>query len=200
MDAADTSAGQVWIALLRGINVGGRAKIVMDELRAACTDLGWQNVRTYIQSGNVVFSSPGDGAGTDPGADPAADLAANLAAAVEKRFGVTVPVIVRSSSEWRRYVENVPFPTEAENEPSRVLLALSEGPVLPEAAGALQERAAAGERVRLAGDALWLYFPNGVARSKLTPRVLDRLAGSPVTTRNWRTVLKLARMAEETPD
>lgn len=178
---------QTWIALLRGINVGAGTKILMGELREACSGLGWNNVKTYIQSGNVIFSSP---------ADAQADtLAAELSETVEQRFNIAVPVIVRSASAWLDYVNTIPFKAEAENEPSKVLLAVSERPPSTAAPGALAERAAAGERVGMAGDALWIYFPNGIARSKLTPRLLDRLAGSPVTTRNWRTVLKLSEMA-----
>lgn len=79
------------------------------------------------------------------------------------------------------------------------MLGLSKAPPQPDAAARLQERATRGERVRLVGDALWIHFPGGVAESRLSPALLDRLAGSPVTTRNWRTVLKLHELARDAP-
>src|SRR5436853_6207191 len=97
------------IALLRAVNVGGR-KLPMAELRALCAGLGWEEVETYIQSGNVVFAAPGK---------PAA-LEAKLEKAIEERFGIDVPVIVRSAAEWSAYVEANPFPKAARDAPNRL--------------------------------------------------------------------------------
>jgi len=175
------------IALLRGINVGGRTRIPMAELRALCAGLGWEDVRTYIQSGNVVFRA---GA-----AAPALEEA--LERAVERRFGFPVPVIVRAAAEWPAYVEGNPFPEASGAEPNRVMLALSKAPPREEAVEGLRERAADGERIERVGDALWIHYAQGSGRSKLTPALLDRAAGSPVTTRNWRTVLQLGELARD---
>lgn len=170
-----------FIALLRGINVGGHNKVPMSDLRLLCTGLGWTQVQTYIQSGNVIF---GAGART-------AALEATLEAAIEKRFGLTIAVIVRAASDWARYAENNPFAEACEREPNLVLLGLSKAPPRADAAGALLERARDGERVERRGDAIWIHYAGGAARSKLSPALIDRLVGSSLTARNWRTVLAL---------
>jgi uncharacterized protein (DUF1697 family) len=175
-----------FIGLLRGINVGGRSKVAMAELRALGGELGWSSVDTYIQSGNLLFQAKGE----------ADELEVRLEKAVSERFGVSTAAIVRGADDWRTYVEANPFAEAAAAEPNRVLLALSKRPVRAEAAPELQARADAGERVELAGGALWFHYPAGVGTSKLSPSLIDRLAGSPVTARNWRTVAKLQEMAE----
>lgn len=176
-----------YVALLRAINVGGTAKLPMAELRALCSTLGWREVATYIQSGNVVFEA--DGA--------AAQLETALEKAVEERFGFFRPVIVRSRKQWRTYAAGSPFAKAQETDANRLMLCLSKEPPKEGAAEALQERACAGEQVRQAGDALWIFYPAGAGISKLTPNLLDRVVESPVTARNWRTVTKLEEMLEE---
>lgn len=174
-----------FIALLRGINVGGHNQIPMGELRSLCEGLGWADVQTYIQSGNVVFRADA--------AAPALEDA--LGRAIERGFGLSIPVLVRSAAEWAEYLRGNPFPDASDAEPNLVMLALSKNPPAHTAADELGRRGDRGERVALVGDALWIHFAGGAGRSKLSPAALDRLAGSPVTTRNWRTVLKLAELA-----
>lgn len=185
-----------WLALLRGINVGGRNKIPMADLRALCADIGWRDITTYIQSGNVVFRAEAEPSALE--AEPSAlenekaTLENALAAGIAERFGLTVPVVVRSGASWHGYIAANPFPAESAAAPNRVMLAVAQAPPHTAAVDGLQAKAAAGEVVRPGGDALWIYFPDGVATSKLSPALLDRLVGSPVTMRNWRTVLALA--------
>ncbi|MEE4302652.1 MAG: DUF1697 domain-containing protein [Wenzhouxiangella sp.] len=169
------------VALLRGINVGGHNRIPMADLRELCSEIGWEEVATYIQSGNIVFASDRE----------ARTLEDELQAAIRDRFGHDVHTLVRTGREWTSLLSSNPFPEASEAEANRVMLGLSKAPLDPRAAEALQARATADESVEQRNGALWLYFPNGSARSKLTPVALDRLAGSPVTTRNWRTVVKL---------
>lgn len=173
-----------FIALLRAVNVGGR-KLPMAELRALCGELGWEEVETYIQSGNVVFRAPGK---------PAA-LEARLEKAISGRFGLDVPAIVRTSAQWSGYAAANPFAKAAGDEPNRLQLLVSKRPPADDAAERLMERAKAGESVKAAGGALWFHFPEGVGTSKLTPALIDKACGSPSTGRNWRTVLKLGEMA-----
>lgn len=175
----------IYIALLRGINVTGRNKIPMLELRETCTELGWKDVQSYIQSGNLVFRAS---------ANPAS-LEIELEQAIENRFGLSIPVIVRPTAVWPDIVKGNPFPEASQREPNLVMLALSKLPPKHEAAVGLQERAQNGERVLQVGDTLWVHYPGGSGRSKLSPALFDRLVGSPVTTRNWRTVLKLDELA-----
>jgi len=173
------------VALLRAVNVGGR-KLPMAELRTLCADLGWTDVATYIQSGNVVFTARGK---------PEA-IEALLESAIAKQFGLDVPVIVRSKAEWAEYPGLNPFPQAGRDEPNKLHILLSKRPPARDAAEAIQARAKAGERVKQAGDALWLHYPEGAGTSKLTPSLIDRAIGSPGTARNYNTVMKLEEMLE----
>jgi uncharacterized protein (DUF1697 family) len=177
-----------FIALLRGINVGGHRPVPMTELRALADQLGYGSVQSYIQSGNLLFTASGK-------ADAHAQA---LEQAIAKRFGFPVDVVVRSSRQWQGYLEENPFPAASAVEPKAVMLALCRKKPKGDAASLLQERATGKERVELQGDALWIHYGNGFARTKLTPVLLDRLAGSPVTMRNWRTVQQLHALATAT--
>ena len=172
------------VALLRGINVGGHNKVPMARLREVCADLGWQDVRTYIQSGNVVFAATGSRAA----------LEGALESAVRESFGLDIPVVVRDAAGWARVLAGNPFPAESETEPNLVLVGLARKKIASGAVDLVRERATGGERVERVGEAIWFHAANGSAKSKITPAVLDRAAGSPVTTRNWRTLLKIDAM------
>ena len=171
------------VALLRAVNVGGRT-LPMAALRTLCEDLGWADVTTYIQSGNVVFSVEGK---TDA-------LEVKLEKAIVKEFGLEVPVIVRTAAQWARYAKANPFPKAAEDEPNRLMLLLAKRPPAAGAEAAIQARAKDGEQVKQAGGALWIHFPAGSGQSKLTPSSIDRAVGSPATSRNYRTVLRIGEM------
>lgn len=178
-------SSSTFIALLRGINVGGRNKVPMAELRSLVAGLGWVDVQSYIQTGNLVF-----GAAADP-----SRLADELEAAIERHFGLLVPVIIREARNWSGYLTTNPFPEASESEPNLVMLALSKDPPKEGVPDELHARATQGERVRQVGSALWIHYAGGAGRSKLSPGLLDRVVGSAVTTRNWRTVRELAKMA-----
>jgi uncharacterized protein (DUF1697 family) len=176
---------RTYIALLRGINVGGGNRVTMAELRSLCGDLGWRGVRTYIQSGNVIFQAEG----------PRSSLGAALEGAIEQQLGLSIPVVVRGAAAWPGYVADNPYPNASRTEPNLVMLALSRAPPAPGAVDGLRDRATTGERITLVGDGLWIHYGSGVARTRLSPALFDRLVGSPVTARNWRTVLKLDELA-----
>lgn len=172
-----------FIALLRAVNVGGR-KVPMADLRALCEkELGFRDVQSYIQSGNLVFTTTGT---------PAA-VTAKLEKAIAKKFGIEVPVILRTAEQWKAYL-NVPKPF-ATGPSNRTILGLSKLAPHPSTPGAIQAQGMAGERVLLAGDALWFHYPEGMGRSELTPSRIDKAVGSPLTARNLNTVRKLAEMA-----
>ena len=173
-----------FIALLRGINVGGRAIVPMARLREICAELGWTEVETYINSGNVIFVASGKG----PTLEPA------LEKALKEAFGFVPAVIVRSAAQVNALTAANPLPEASEAEPNRVLVGLSKDKPKAGAAEAIQAKAAAGETVAEAGGVLWFHYPNGAGTSKLTPALIDRAAGSPLTARNWRTMLKLREM------
>lgn len=175
------------IALIRGINVGSTRKLPMAELRAACAEAGLGAVKTYIQSGNVVL---------DHG--KAADAEAALAKLIQARFGLDVPVVVRTATQWDRLIETCPFPDEAKAAPKLLHLLACKAPPKADAIEALRERARHGEKIAAWGSHdIALHFTDGVADSKLAPTLIDRLVGSPATGRNWNTLLKLQTMAAE---
>ncbi|MDC0722440.1 DUF1697 domain-containing protein [Nannocystis bainbridge] len=175
-----------FIALLRGINVGGTRKVPMADLRALCGELGLTAVQTYIQSGNVVFTANGS----------TAEHEAALEQGLTRVFGLQIDVMVRTADQWEQLAAGNPLRAAAEAEANLVLLGVPKRPPRPDAAAELLERATAGERVVAAGDVLWFHYPQGAGRTKLSPAVIDRLVGSPVTARNWRTVLQLAAMVK----
>jgi uncharacterized protein (DUF1697 family) len=158
----------------------------MAELRALCEKLGWKEVATYIQSGNVVF--------TAQGAAPA--IEAELEKAIEHEFGLDVPVIVRTADQWAKLAAANPFAKAARDEPNRLHLLVSKRPPNEDAADKLMARARGGERIEAAGGALWFHYPEGAGASKLTPSLIDKASGSASTARNYRTVLKLKEMLE----
>lgn len=115
-----------------------------------------------------------------------------------QRFGFAVDIVVRTQRQWQQYAAANPFAAASAREPKLVMLGLAKGKLAATAAAQLQQRATLGERVQQVGEALWLHFAGGVAKSKLSPALLDRLAGSPVTMRNWNTVQQLEAMAAGT--
>ena len=176
-----------FIVLLRGVNVGGHNRVPMAELRAALGREGFANVRTYVNSGNVVL----EGTGT------AASVEARVEAVLAKRFKVEVPVVARTARQWASYAGKTPFP---KGEAKLVHLGLTKKAPDPGCVAALRDRATAGEQIVLDGDAVWIDFAgSGVARSKLTPAFLDKACGSPLTARNWNTVQALAELARAAP-
>lgn len=166
------------IALLRGVNVGGNKKVPMAQLRVLAQRLGWSRVATWLQSGNLVFV--GDG-------DPARDEA-QLEQAIELHFGFAVPVLVRTATAWRAAAARCPFAAAAAARPKLVHLGCAKRQPAAGAAQALLPYCTDGERVAIRGEAIWIDYAHGVARSKLTPAVLDRVVGSTVTLRNMTTV------------
>lgn len=175
-----------YVALMRAINVGKR-QMPMKDLRALAEALGYENPATYVASGNLIFDAKG----------AAESVAAALEAAIEKRFGFFADVILRDASHWKAYRDANPFAGDADALPKLVHLCLARAPLKPGLVEGLRERAQGGERIELVGDGLWVDFADsGVARSKLTPALFDRLAGSTVTARNWNTVQTIQAMIE----
>ena len=173
-----------WIALLRGINVGGRNTLPMADLRALLEGLGAEGVRTYIQSGNAVFRSPARGA---------AALEEGIAAAVESERGFRPGVRVLRPAQVRAALDGSPWASRADSKQVHVSF-LGAKPA-PGRLEALRELATAGEEVELDGKCLHLHTPNGMARSKLAAAIEARL-GVPATTRNLRTVAALVELCD----
>ncbi|MEI9989667.1 MAG: DUF1697 domain-containing protein [Rhizomicrobium sp.] len=176
----------VQIALLRAVNVGGTAVLPMANLRAAVEKAGFKDVRTLLQSGNLVF---------DAGALAPAATEKKLEALCAKAFGLTSDIHVRTPKDLAALVAANPFAKEARADGARVhVLFLREAPTAA-AFEALQAAIKGREVVRAGGRQAYMFYPDGMGQSKLTPAVLARHLGMPGTARNWNTVLKLAAMA-----
>jgi uncharacterized protein (DUF1697 family) len=169
---------KTYIALLRGVNVGGRAILKMDALRATCTSLGLIDAKTYLQSGNVVFRS---------------SLAA---AALTKQLEdeLQVKVLLRTPKELEALIDANPFEGAEGNRLNVVFLG---GPLSPEAKRILENARAGGERIHHARREIYIHFPNGMGRSKLGEMLTEKKLGVVPTTRNWNTVTALLRLARE---
>lgn len=178
-----------YAALLRGINVGGSRKLPMAELRTLMEDLGHTGVRTYLQSGQAVFTS---GRGDEE------SLAAELAEAVARRFGFPVDVIVRDHAYLRAVAEACPFPA-AELAGKQLHVTYYSAPVDAARFAEIDRTAYLPEEFRLGDRALYLYAPNGAGRSKLAEHLSrPRLnKGVIATSRNWNTVLKLVELTAQ---
>lgn len=179
---------QVNIALLRAVNVGGSNLVSMATLRELAVELGLGSPRTLLQSGNLVFQSPG----SSP-----SETERVLEAALAERCGVTTDFLVRKADEWRQLIEANPFEKEAGLDPARLLLmCLKAAPTEVEVA-ALREAIKGPERVKTLERALYIVYPEGVGQSKLTNALIERKLGTRGTARNWNTVLKLAELAAQ---
>lgn len=174
------------IALLRGVNVGGANRLPMAELRSDLEALGCEHVRTYIQSGNVVFRS-------DAGDEAA--LAETIAEKVEERHGFRPTVMVLPAERLRTAMAANPFPA-AEAEPRSLHLYFLAGQPADRDLSALEEVATATERFHLGDRVLYLHTPDGYGRSKLASRV-EAALGVPTTARNWRTITRLRAILDE---
>jgi len=173
----------VYVALLRGINVGGKHSLPMQELRNILGALGCEDVRTYIQSGNAVFRS----------VDDRESLAAKIKSAIEQAFGFAPHVHVLTIEEFQSILAANPFP-EAVATPKLLHVSfLAETPENPDLE-ALESVRSGTERFELHANAFYLHAPDGIGRSKLAAKV-ERCLGVATTARNWRTVNKIAELA-----
>lgn len=176
----------VRVALLRGVMPGTRTAVPMADLRAAMTDAGLLDVRTWIASGNAVFR--------DPERRPRADLEAMLERLIAERIGPTLDVMTRDAAEWAELMRANPFPEDAAERPSKVLATVLKGAPDPEPARAFEQLAAPPDKCRIVGDVAWMVFTDAQSLKAYTPAAYKRL-GVSGTGRNWNTVRKLAEMA-----
>ena len=175
-----------YIAMLRGINIGPHKRIKMDRLRESFEALGFDRVRTYIQSGNVVFKA---------GKISPTGLCKKIEERLLNDFGFPVPVILRTRDQMEKVIRGNPLLKEKDIDPSKLHVAfLSDAPT-PAALGKLETLTLAPDRARCLGQELYLYFPNGVSGSSLWKHPLDRVLSVTATMRNWNTVNQLYEMA-----
>lgn len=175
-----------YVALLRGINVGTATRIAMTDLRRLVTDLGHEDVKTYLQSGNVVFTSTA----TDTG-----KLARDIERAIAGDLGMTVPVLVRSGAELAEVMAASPY-VKKQDDPTRLLVAFLSAE--PSKAKVVALAVPGGETVEytVAGREIHLHFPDGgYGRSKFTNAYLEKKLDVVATTRNWKSVQALRELA-----
>jgi len=178
----------VMVCMLRGVNVGGHNKISMEALRAVCTSLKLQDARTYVQSGNVVFRTE---------QRDEARVAADLETAIEEKLSFRPAVVLRTMAELRAVVAGNPFAKRKDVEPGKLLVSFLARKPGAEALAEVRKIKADTEEVRIADRELYIYFPDGMGRSKFPWAKLDKILNTAATGRNWNTVTKLLEMAEE---
>jgi uncharacterized protein (DUF1697 family) len=177
------SSAKTFVALLRGVNLAGRNRVSMPELRSALEAMGLEDVVTYIQSGNVVFRSRTGGAKT---------LAAAIEAQVAEAFGIEVVVLLRTPAELAKVTAGNPFLRGAD--PARVHVVFLSGKPAAKAAEQLDPDRSPPDEFELEGREIYLHTPNGFGRSKLTVDYFERRLGVAGTARNWRTVTTLVAL------
>lgn len=175
-----------FVALLRGINVGGKNKIPMSELKSLFGSLGLEDVVTYIQSGNVVFRSP-------TGDEQA--LAARLGQRIDEVFGVDVTVLVRTAAELEAIAKHNPF-LKGGADPSKLHVVLLDRPPAASAIAELDPGRSPPDEFSVHGREIYLRLPNGAGRSKLTIDYFERRLGVDATARNWNTLTKLLALTQ----
>jgi uncharacterized protein (DUF1697 family) len=178
--------GHIYAALLRGINVGGRAKVPMRELAELFGSLGHGGVTTYIQSGNIVFRST---------SGKQAEIARELEKAIAERFEVNATVILRTPAELVAIAAGNPFPG-ADDEPSKLHTLFLDRTPAAVAVAELDPDRSPGDLFHPAGREIYLRFASGAGRTKLTLDWFERQLGVKGTARNWNTLLKLIALTE----
>jgi uncharacterized protein (DUF1697 family) len=172
------------VALLRGINLGSRNRVAMPALRDALAEAGLPGARTYVQSGNIVLD-------TDL---PEELLVARIEALIDERFGLAVPVVMRTGAELAAVVSRNPL-REVAVEPKRHQVTFLSAPADPAVIERLAGAAVDGEAFASHGRELYAWHPDGIARSKLWNALAGKGLGVTATARNWTTVTALSEMA-----
>ena len=174
--------------MLRGVNVGGHNMIKMDALKAICVSLKLKDPQTYVQSGNVIFSS---------GEKDLVKLAGRLQDAIEKSHGFRPPVVLRTVAEMKEVVARNPFARRSGIEPGRLIVNfLADHPAKDAREKALAIKIGP-EEMHLIGREAYIYFPNGQGRSRFPSPAIERALGTSWTGRNWNSVTKMLEIAEK---
>jgi uncharacterized protein (DUF1697 family) len=178
----------IQIALLRAVNVGGRGAVAMSDLRDFTAALGFKETRSLLQSGNLVFDARRQ-------AGPA--LERLLEREADKRLALRTDFFVRSAKELEAIVGENPFRKEARDDPGHLVVMFLKEAADAEAVEALRAAIKGREVIHAAGGHLYIVYPDGIGRSRLTNAVIEGKLGTRGTGRNWNTVLKLVELARE---
>jgi uncharacterized protein (DUF1697 family) len=176
-----------YIALLRAINLAGKNMVAMSDLRSLLESLGFADVRSLLQSGNLVFTG---------GAKKGAALEEMLEREAKRQLELRSVFLVRTAKEWAEIVARNPFPKEAVSDPGHLVVILLQDAPAKASEPALQSAIKGREIVSVVGKQLYVVYPDGIGRSKLTNKLIEDKLGTRGTGRNWNTVLKLAEMVK----
>lgn len=177
----------VIVSMLRGVNVGGHNRIKMDTLRALYESLKLRDAQTYVQSGNVVFRSDERNV---------VAVAKRIEDGIEREFGFRPDVILRTAAEMKAVVAGNPFAKRRGIEPGKLLVTFFAGEPDREGREKVLKMKPDLEELRLVGRELYVYFPDGMGRSKFPWATIGKILKTPGTGRNWNSVIKLLEMAE----
>lgn len=175
------------ISMLRGVNVGGHNKIKMDALRALYESLKFTGCQTHIQSGNVIFKTKERNL---------AKLTSQIQTAIERSFGFRPEVILRTSDELRDVIARNPFAKRRSIEPGKLLVTFLASPPTAQARDNLLRLKTDPEELRIDGSELYIFYPNGMGRSKLSGSLIERTLKVSGTGRNWNSVTKMLAIAD----
>lgn len=177
-----------YISFLRGINVGGSKVIKMDDLKQTYSELGFTNIKSYIQSGNIVFKYKATEIGK---------IEAIITKGIEEKHNINVPVIVVSIERLEEIINQNPILNVTEKDYSKVFICFLSSKFNPEAKDEILKKKKENEIVYFFDYALYLYFPDGASETKLTPNFLESKLKSFTTTRNLATSIKMLSLAKE---
>lgn len=170
-----------YIAILRGINVGGKRRILMADLQSLFVELGFSNVKTYIQSGNVLFDYKENNT----------DFATLITATVKQNYGFDVPVIIRSEMEWKALAMSNPFLENKKEDINRLYVTLLSNTPKAKDIAMLQSTDYSPDCFEIKGNNIYGYSAGPFHKSKLSNNLFEKKLHSSATTRNWKTVLKI---------
>jgi len=177
-----------YISVLRGINVGGKNKIRMVDLKDLYEESGLENVATYIQSGNVIF----DTEDTD-----IAGISMRIERAIQSSHGLNIPVDVRTREDYIKIHESCPYQESLiEENDTKVLVSFLSGEAASDKISEIESYASLPEQIKVIGNVVYLYCPNGYGRSKLSNNFIESRLGLVATTRNWKTIRKLVELSQ----
>lgn len=175
-----------YLALFSAVNVGGRNKLPMAELKELCRQFPITDVSTYLQTGNLVFTA------VNP---PDHQFITALQQSIEQRFGFVCSIFIRNADEMQQLVANNPFTTQPQIDPKQLLLVFLQQAPSAQQFSALQQAVKGEEQLFLWGNSLYIsYHPLGIGKSKLTNKVIEKHLAVECTGRNWNTVCKLTQM------
>lgn len=178
----------IYVAMLRGINVSGHNTMKMEELRASFGALGFRGVKTYVQSGNVIFEAA---------KGSATKLSAQIGARIQRDYGFRISIVVKTPKELENVIKNNPFAKLKSVDPSKLHVTFLAEPATKDALRKLEALALGPDQIRVDGSEIYLHCPDGYGRTKLSNAAIERVLSVTATTRNWKTVNTIFEMALE---